>query len=100
AARYPTPAARLAFELRLLDELQHKGFVASAGLISTMPNRQATGRFAYDPAGVPDPTDPFSLRVAEVRMPTEGFFEAMGIPILAGRGFRASDTIGAEPVMV
>jgi putative ABC transport system permease protein len=99
-ARYPTPTARLAFELQLLDQIQHAGFVSSAGLISTMPNRQPTGRFDYDPTGVPVVIDPFSLHISEVRMATEGFFEAMGIPILAGRGIRASDTTGAEPVMV
>ena len=99
-SRYPSPAARLAFNLRLLDRLQHAGFISSGGLISTMPNRQATGRFDYDPVGVPVALDPFSLHIAEVRMTTEGFFDAMGIPLVAGRGFRAEDTVGAEPVMV
>ncbi len=33
-------------------------------------------------------------------MVTEGFFEAMGLPLLAGRTFRSEDRTGAEPVIV
>lgn len=100
ASRYPATAARLAFEARLLDRIRQAGLVTSAGFITAMPNRQPTGRFAYDPDSLPDVSDPFTLKVAEVRMATEGFFEAMGIPLKAGRTFRAEDTAGTEPVMV
>jgi predicted permease len=100
AARYPNPAARLAFHERLLDRLKRMDHVTSAGIITAMPNRQPSGRFAYSATGVPVVHEPFSQQIAEVRMASEGFFEAMGVPILAGRTFRADDTGGAEPVMV
>ena len=65
-----------------------------------MPNRQPSGRFDYNPVRVPAVADPLTMHVAEVRMVSEGFFEAMGIPLRAGRTFRCEDGPGAEPVMV
>jgi predicted permease len=100
AARYPTPASRMEFHERLLERLRQVRGAEHAGLITSMPNRQPTGRFAYDPVGVPMFPEPFTMQVAEVRMATEGFVEAMGIPLLSGRSFVAGDIEGAEPVMV
>lgn len=100
SARYPSPEARMDFHKRLLARLRQQRGISRAGLITAMPNRQPTGRFAYDPEGAPMLSDPLAMKIAEVRMATEGFFEAMGIPLLAGRGFEAGDAEGAEPVMV
>jgi predicted permease len=100
AARYANPDARMSFHERLLSRLQALDGASRAGLITSMPNRQPTGRFAYDEEGLPVVLDPFSLEIAEVRMATEGFLEAMGIPLVAGRTFTAADTDGAEPVIV
>ena len=49
-------------------------------LITSMPNRQPTGRFDFNADGLP-PLDPFNMQTSEIRMATEGFFEAMGIPL-------------------
>ena len=100
SARYPSPAARMAFHERLLDRLQQERGVTHAGLATAMPNRQPTGRFDYSSTPLPDTRDPFATPTAEVRMVTEGFFEAMGLPLLAGRTFRSEDRTGAEPVIV
>ena len=100
SARYPTPASRMDFHERLLGRLRQLRGAEHAGLITSMPNRQPTGRFAYDPVGVAMFPEPFTMQVAEVRMATEGFVEAMGIPLLSGRSFGAGDVEGAEPVMV
>jgi putative ABC transport system permease protein len=99
AARYPGAAARLAFHERLLERIQHLDGVRSAGLITSMPNRQPTGRFDFN-AGSLQPFDPMRMNTAEVRMATDGFFEAMGIRLLSGRTFRPGDTAGAEHVVV
>ncbi len=100
ASRYPTPAARVAFHERLLERLKQVPGVTTAGLITAMPNRQPTGRFDYNPIAVPAAPDPMSMTIAEVRMASEGFLEAMGVPLRAGRTFRADDASGAEPVMI
>jgi putative ABC transport system permease protein len=100
SARYPTPASRMDFHERLLGRLRELRGPEHVGLITSMPNRQPTGRFAYDPVGVAMFPDPFTMQVAEVRMATEGLIEAMGIPLVAGRTLVAADSEGAEPVMV
>jgi putative ABC transport system permease protein len=99
-ARYPTPESRLAFDLRVLERVRVLPEVRVAGFAIQMPNRQPEGRFAYDPDGQPDVSDPMTLKVAEVRTVSDGFFEAMGMRVLAGRTFRPEDREGAEPVMV
>jgi predicted permease len=96
-ARYPTPAARLAFHERLLERLTSVDGIAHAGLITTMPNRQPSGRFDFNPGATPDI---LALQIAEVRAASEGFLEAMGIPLVAGRTFRAEDDATGERVVV
>ncbi len=97
AARYSGAAARLAFHERLLERLQHLDGVRSAGLITSMANRQPTGRFDFN-AGSLQPFDPMRMNTAEVRMATDGFIEAMGIRLLSGRTFHPGDTEGSEHV--
>ncbi|HEX7779788.1 MAG TPA: ABC transporter permease, partial [Vicinamibacterales bacterium] len=99
-ARYPGPAARLAFHDRLLERLAHTSGVSVAGLAPTIPGRQPAGRFDFRAGGLPSDRDPFSMHVVDVHMVTEGFIEAMGLRVIAGRTFRPTDTEGAEPVMV
>lgn len=99
-ARYPGPEARMAFHERLVEHARALQGVSHAGLTTSMPNRQPTGRFAYDPVGVEMFPDPFTLKVAEVRMVSAGFLEAMGIPLLAGRTIHEEETEGSEPVIV
>lgn len=100
AARYPGPNARLAFHERLVERARALQGVDHAGLTTSMPNRQPTGRFAYDPIGIDPFAEPFTMKVAEVRMVSTGFLEAVGVPLLAGRTFGDSDTEGSEPVIV
>jgi putative ABC transport system permease protein len=98
AARYPSPGARLAFHDRLLEKLRRLPGVGAAGIITSMPNRQPTGRFDFSADGLP-PRDPFSMQASEVRMVTEGFFESMGVA-LRGRPFTADDREGGEAVII
>ena len=99
-SRYPGPAARLAFHDRLLERLTRTTEVTAAGLATTLPGRQPSGRFDFRAGGPPADCDPFSMRVVDVHMVTEGFIEAMGMRVIGGRTFRANDSAGAEDVMV
>jgi hypothetical protein len=47
ASRYPSPAARLAFDRQLLDRLRQGPGLTAVGLTTTMPTRQPTGRFGF-----------------------------------------------------
>ncbi|HXW07003.1 MAG TPA: ADOP family duplicated permease [Vicinamibacterales bacterium] len=100
ASRYPTPAARVDFHERLLDRLAAMPDLDAAGLATAMPNRQPTGRFDYNATGLSDSFDPMTTPVSGVRTISEGFFEAMGVPLLSGRYFTRADGSGAEPVML
>jgi putative ABC transport system permease protein len=101
ASRYPSPGARLAFDERLLDAVQHAPGVQAAGLATTLPTRQATGRFAFTSS--PELAalgDPQQMPIIDVHMVTDGFADAMGLRLIGGRPFARSDTAGAERVMV
>jgi putative ABC transport system permease protein len=100
SARYPNPASRLAFHRELLERLRGFSGLEYAGLTTAMPNRQPSARFDFSAAGVPAFPDPLTRPIAEVRTVSEDFFEAMGIPLRAGRTFRAEDEAGAEEVIV
>ena len=52
-SRYPGPAARLAFDLRLLEQVSRVPGASAAGLAVTMPNRQPTGRFDFSATELP-----------------------------------------------
>lgn len=99
-ARYPTAQARFAFHERLLDRLETVDGIQVVGLTTAMPNRQPSGRFDYNVNEVPPIPDPLTMQIAEVRMASEGFLEAMGLRLRAGRTFRREDAAGAEEVMV
>jgi predicted permease len=101
ASRYPTAAARLAFDERLLDAVQRAPGIQAAGLTTTLPTRQATGRFAFSSS--PELAalgDPSLMPVVDVHMVTDGFAEAMGLKFVAGRSiarWRASASTASWP---
>jgi predicted permease len=100
SARYPTPAARVAFHERLLERMQELPGADAAGLTTAMPNRQPSARFLFDANGHPVIDDPMRAPSVEVRTVSEGFFEAMGVPLRAGRTFRREDASGSEPAII
>ena len=99
-SRYPSPAARVAFHERLLDRVRALGGIDAAGFITMMPNRQASARLVFSGSPLPEPFDPRNAPVYETRTASEGFFEAMGVPLIAGRTFTSGDRSGEEPVAV
>jgi predicted permease len=101
ASRYPTPDARLAFDQRLLERLRQTSGVSALGLTTTLPTRQATGRFGYSSSpSILSMMDPRSMPVIDVHMISEGFIEAMGLRLVEGRTFTSTDRAGAEPVIL
>lgn len=99
-ARYPGSEARAAFLERLRTALAATPEVRAVGLAAEMPNRQPTGRFDFSAAGIELAPDPMTRPTVDVRMVSDGFIEAIGIPVREGRTFSAVDTRGSEPVIV
>jgi putative ABC transport system permease protein len=99
ASRYPDGASRIRTADALLSALTQQSGVEAAAMIDAVPladNRQGTG---FVPLDGP-PADPSASTNANVAWVTEGYFEAMGIPLLAGRPLTARDNAQSQPVVV
>ncbi len=98
-ARYPDEAGRTQLVDRMLERLGALPGVTAASAISNLPmgpldtsgEVRVDGREARPEEGNP---------ITGWRMATPGYFETMGIPILQGRGFQASDDGSAAGVVV
>jgi putative ABC transport system permease protein len=98
ASDYPDPARRAAFINALLERTRALPQVRSAGVVDFIPFGDGAGS-QIDVVGHPrDPSAPTQV-VYQTRT-TPGFFETMGIPILRGRDFRASDEQGSPAVAI
>jgi predicted permease len=89
AVRYPDDDARIAFQRELLRDLRSRPGVAAAGITSALPLR---GR-NWGSTVIAEGTEPPAAERPSVdyRFVSEGYLEAMGIPVLQGRGLRADD---------
>jgi putative ABC transport system permease protein len=98
-ARYPDNAAKIRFVDQTLARLRELPGLASVGLTDAVPiadNRQGTSFVRLD-APAADPTASQNANVAWI---TEGYFEALGVPLIAGRTFTEADTAGRDRVVV
>ncbi len=98
-SRYPDGASRIRTADAVLSGVGQISGVEVAGMIDAVPladNRQGT---SFEPLDGP-PADPSASPNANVAWITEGYFEAMGIPLLAGRALTARDNAQAPPVVI
>ncbi len=96
---YADPESRIQFFTGLLEEIRAIPGVLSVGSISMLPIRDSYSNvFAWDPENPP----PEGTRpgLAEHRAVLPGYFEAMEIPILAGRDVENNDVTGSPFVLV
>jgi putative ABC transport system permease protein len=98
-AVYSKPEQVRGFYRELLDRVQRLPGVESAGAVSALPlsGQGGSGTTTIDSQSVPlEDTAP----EADQRMVAADYFQAMGISLLRGRYFAASDTDGAPPVAI
>ncbi len=97
---YPERERRIQFFSGLLEELRSIPGVSSVGMISQLPFRDP-GNDTYVYAADDAPEAPGKAgRSAFQRTVFPGYFEAMGIPLLKGRGIEETDRQGTPPVLV
>ena len=89
AARYPTREATARFFNGFVDELVGQGGIQKAGFVSQLPLTGSSGS-TMTVQGRED--IPMAER-PEVgwQWASPGYFDAMGIPLLRGRGFTSAD---------
>ena len=98
-AVYATPEATSTFFDTLLARLRDQPAVAAAGAVTSLPLRSARGDLNFQIRGRETPPGVLSRR-ADWQVVTSGYFEAMGMRIVRGRGIEAVDRADTEGVIV
>jgi putative ABC transport system permease protein len=99
-SRYPTPAALLQFYDDVEREVRAIPGVRDAAWVSTLPlGPSYAGRTLFEVVGDPPPEE--SRRPsADYQMVSPTYFQAIDLPIVAGRGFDRHDTLERVPVCI
>jgi predicted permease len=96
-SRYTTPAQRVAYLDDVLRRVKQAPGIESASITDSLP----FGRNRTWGAGAKGVTyERGKYPLAFVRVVTEGYPAAMGVPLIAGRDFSASDMADKEPVII
>jgi len=96
-----TRAARLARIHPILERLRADPGIQSAGVVNDLPLRGNGGiSISIEIEGRPKPQSPDDMVFSRYLMASGGYFDALGIPLLRGRTFTASDDSLAPRVAV
>ncbi len=87
--RYPSAAARRAFFDRFTARLAGLPGVEAVGLVNTLPFSTSDESARVTVEGEPAPEG--EPAATGLRLVDAGYFEALGVPVLAGRAFGAQD---------
>jgi predicted permease len=97
-ARYAAPEQRAGFFAQLESRVAALAGVSAAGFASHLP---LSGGMLVTDLVIEGREAPGSDgTTAQLMNVTPGYFEALGIPLRAGRAFSESDRLGVEPVIV
>ncbi len=97
--KYSDEALRVDFFSSLIEELRATPGVTDMAVINQLPIRDPGNNILVYAADRPPP-DPNDRRAAFWRTVFPGYFDAMGIPLLQGRGIETSDVAQAPRVLV
>jgi hypothetical protein len=97
AVKYPTAAALLQATQAIQDGVAALPGVTVASLASNVPG---VGTFSNGLVPEGEAEELRNVRQSMARFVMPGYFEAMGLPIVKGRGFQPSDRDGSPLVMV
>ena len=88
--RYGPEGSRIEFFRRLLDRASVLPGVEAAGAVSYLPLAGLGAATRYEVVGEP-PSPKGEEPVCDVRVATNGYFRALGIPLVTGRWFNEGD---------
>ncbi len=98
-ARFGPLERRADFFAQLLDRIEQMPGVRAAGAVNALPlsGRDSSSSFVIEGR----PAQPHGRFIsAQIRIITSGYLRAMGIPVVAGRGFTRSDAASAPRVAI
>ena len=96
---YATPAATSTFFATLLDRVRAQPGVTAAGAVTGLPLRSVRGDLNFQIQGRETPQGALSRR-ADWQVVTPGYFDAIGMRVVRGRGIEARDQADTEGVIV
>ncbi len=99
SALYENDARRTAFFDQVLARVDALPGVDAAGSVSALPLTGLASATSFSVVGQPPPA-PGQAPVADIRLADEGYFPALGIPLIRGRLPAVSDAAGSPPVVV
>ena len=99
AAKYGTPERITSFMSSAIAAVRDVPGVRAAALVQSVPLSGNWGLASYVPDAHPELIAARAPNT-QVNTVTDGFFRAMGIPLLEGRDFDARDWAGAPPVVI
>jgi putative ABC transport system permease protein len=99
ASRYPDVERIAAFQSDVLERVRNLPGIQSAGLTAYLPLSGTDNRWSFFIEGRP-PLPVGTYNAADYRPVSPGYFEAIGIPLVRGRGFTSADTESAPRVVV
>jgi len=96
--KYPQPEALIALYDEILTEIRRVPGVQAAGAVRVLPLARELGDWSLAIEGY---TPPSGERIsADWQAATPGYFEALGVPLRAGRLFTAADRRDSQPVVL
>jgi putative ABC transport system permease protein len=98
--KYPEGAQRIQFFSSLTEELRAIPGITDVAVINQLPIRDPGNNIAVYAGDKPRPGPDEPVPAAFRRSVLPGYFEAMRIPLLYGRGLEDSDNAQARPVVV
>jgi predicted permease len=97
--KYPQHQQVVAFYKQLLEQVETAPGVEDAGTVTVLPLSGLNSNASFEIEGRPRASDEV-VQNADYRMVSLDYFRAMGIPLLEGRYFAASDQEGAPGVVI
>ena len=99
-SRYPPGDARNNFYSQLLERTRELPEVEEAGVVNFLPLFPGRVVLRFQMEGQAPPTDPREAPQGDLRVVTDGYLEAMGIPLREGRVFDQRDRSAEAPLLL
>lgn len=96
--QYSTQSSLDSFDREVVERLSHKPGVISVGISDVLP---ASGEYTGAAYTIEDePVEQWKLKFAQFAITYGDYFQALQVPLFAGRYFNEHDRTGAPPVII